>query len=148
MERVGACSPMPWPLAFQGYPNLSVGQRRSIISTEGGEGARMKKESRTRRQRTRQRARSIVVWTRFSLLSAIKTCARTVIAGARTLAIPDWRNCSPDRTDDANRRLPMFVAWLVVQRKPNPGHPYPGNEQSQGEKLRTQYAELFKTQPQ
>src|SRR6266568_3429135 len=66
----------------------------------------------------------------FLALVSDQSLRTTVIAGRPDLGHPDWRNCSPDRPMTPTE-VTDVVAWLVVQRKPNPGHPYPGNEQSQ-----------------
>jgi mono/diheme cytochrome c family protein len=56
----------------------------------------------------------------------------TVIAGRPDLGHPDWRNCSPDRAM-TSQEVSDVVAWMVAQRKANPGQPYPRNEQTQME---------------
>jgi mono/diheme cytochrome c family protein len=73
---------------------------------------------------------SSIVYDSFLALVSDQNLRTTVIAGRPDLGHPDWRNCSPDRPMTPTE-VTDVVAWLVVQRKPNPGHPYPGNEQSQ-----------------
>ena len=73
---------------------------------------------------------SSIVDDSFLALVSDQNLRTTVIAGRPDLGHPDWRNCSPDRPMTPTE-VTDVVAWLVVQRKPNPGHPYPGNEQSQ-----------------
>src|SRR6266699_586623 len=66
----------------------------------------------------------------FLALVSDQSLRTTVIAGRPDLAHPDWRNYVPDRPMTP-QEVTDVVAWLVVQRKPNPGQPYPGNEQAQ-----------------
>ena len=54
----------------------------------------------------------------------------TIIAGRPDLGHPDWRHYVPDRTM-TSQEVNDVVAWLVAQRKPNPGRPYASNEPSQ-----------------
>src|SRR5262249_54070198 len=51
----------------------------------------------------------------------------TVIAGRPDLGHPDWRHDAPDRAM-TSQEVTDVVAWLVAQRKPNPGQPYASNE--------------------
>jgi cytochrome c oxidase cbb3-type subunit III len=48
----------------------------------------------------------------------------TVIAGRPDLGHPDWRNCISNRVMTA-QEVTDVVAWLVAQRSPTPGQPYP-----------------------
>jgi mono/diheme cytochrome c family protein len=48
----------------------------------------------------------------------------TVIAGRPDLGHPDWRNCVSNRVMTAEE-VNDVVAWLVAQRSPTPGQPYP-----------------------
>jgi mono/diheme cytochrome c family protein len=54
----------------------------------------------------------------------------TIIAGRPDLGHPDWRHCSPDRAM-TSQEVTDVVAWMVAQRKPNPGQPYASNENYQ-----------------
>jgi mono/diheme cytochrome c family protein len=48
----------------------------------------------------------------------------TIIAGRPDLGHPDWRNCVSNRVMTAEE-VTDVVAWLVAQRSPTPGQPYP-----------------------
>jgi cytochrome c oxidase cbb3-type subunit III len=50
----------------------------------------------------------------------------TVIAGRPDLGHPDWRSCASNRVMSA-QEVTDVVAWLVAQRSPTPGQPYPQN---------------------
>jgi cytochrome c oxidase cbb3-type subunit 3/ubiquinol-cytochrome c reductase cytochrome c subunit len=54
----------------------------------------------------------------------------TIIAGRPDLNHPDWRHCAPDRAM-TSQEVTDVVAWLVAQRKPNPGQPYASTATSQ-----------------
>ena len=54
----------------------------------------------------------------------------TIIAGRPDLGHPDWRHCATDRAM-TSQEVTDVVAWLIAQRKPNPGRPYANNEVSQ-----------------
>jgi mono/diheme cytochrome c family protein len=62
----------------------------------------------------------------FLALVSNQDLRTTVIAGRPDLGQPDWRHCSPDRAMDP-QEVTDVVAWLVAQRQPNPGQPYPNN---------------------
>lgn len=51
----------------------------------------------------------------------------TIIAGRPDLGHPDWRHCTTDGAM-TSQEVSDVVAWLIVQRKPNPGRPYASNE--------------------
>src|SRR6266540_7456266 len=73
---------------------------------------------------------SSIVDDSFLALVSDQNLRTTVIAGRPDLGHPDCRNCSPDRPMTP-QEVTDVVAWLVAQRKPIPGQPYPGNEQAQ-----------------
>ena len=54
----------------------------------------------------------------------------TIIAGRPDLGQPDWRHYVPDRVMTP-QEVTDVVAWLVAQRKPNPGQPYASSEPQQ-----------------
>jgi len=72
---------------------------------------------------------SSIVDDSFLALISDQNLRTTVIAGRPDLAQPDWRNCAPGKAM-MPQEVTDVVAWLVAQRKANPGQPYPGNEQS------------------
>jgi len=51
----------------------------------------------------------------------------TIIAGRPDLGQPDWRNCVSNRVMTA-QEVTDVVTWLVAQRNPTPGQPYPQPE--------------------
>jgi cytochrome c oxidase cbb3-type subunit 3/ubiquinol-cytochrome c reductase cytochrome c subunit len=63
-----------------------------------------------------------------SLLALVSDQAlrTTIIAGRPDLGHPDWRNYVSNRPM-TTREVTDVVAWLVAQRKANPGQPYPTN---------------------
>jgi mono/diheme cytochrome c family protein len=73
---------------------------------------------------------SSIVDDSFLALVSDQNLRTTIIAGRPDLGHPDWRNGSRDRPMTP-REVTDVVAWLVARRKPNPGQPYPGNDQSQ-----------------
>jgi len=73
---------------------------------------------------------SSIVDDSFLALVSDQDLRTTIIAGRPDLGHPDWRNCSPDRPMTP-QEVTDVVAWLVGQRKANPGQPYPKNEQAQ-----------------
>jgi cytochrome c oxidase cbb3-type subunit 3 len=73
---------------------------------------------------------SSIVEDSFLALVSDQNLRTTVIAGRPDLGHPDWRNCSPDRLMTP-QEVTDVVAWLVGQRKANPGQPYPKHEQAQ-----------------
>jgi len=72
---------------------------------------------------------SSIVDDSFLALVSDQNLRTTVIAGRPDLGQPDWRNCAPGKAM-TSLEVTDVVAWLVAQRKANPGQPYPGNEQS------------------
>jgi len=70
---------------------------------------------------------SSIVDDSFLALVSNQNLRTTIIAGRPDLGHPDWRHCSPDRAM-APQEVTDVVAWLVAQRKPNPGRPYASNE--------------------
>jgi cytochrome c oxidase cbb3-type subunit III len=65
----------------------------------------------------------------FLALVSDQDLRTTVIAGRPDLGQPDWRNCAPGKAMTP-QEITDVVAWLVAQRKANPGQPYPASEQS------------------
>lgn len=70
---------------------------------------------------------SSIVDDSFLALVSDQNLRTTIIAGRPDLGQPDWRHCLPDRAMSP-REVSDTVAWLVSQRKPNPGRPYASNE--------------------
>lgn len=73
---------------------------------------------------------SSIVDDSFLALVSDQNLRTTVIAGRPDISHPDWRHCVPDRAMGP-QDVTDVVAWLVAQRKPNPGRPYASNEPSQ-----------------
>ena len=73
---------------------------------------------------------SSIVDDSFLALVSDQSLRTTVIAGRPDLGQPDWRNCAPGRPMKP-QEVTDVVAWLVAQRKPNPGQPYASNQQFQ-----------------
>jgi len=73
---------------------------------------------------------SSIVDDSFLALVSDQDLRTTVIAGRPDLGHPDWRNCAPGRVISP-QEVTDVVAWLVAQRKSNPGQPYAKKEQSQ-----------------
>jgi cytochrome c oxidase cbb3-type subunit III len=71
---------------------------------------------------------SSVVDDSFLALVSNQNLRTTIIAGRPNLGHPDWRHCAPDRVMTP-QEVTDVVAWLVAQRKPNPGQPYANSEQ-------------------
>jgi cytochrome c oxidase cbb3-type subunit 3/ubiquinol-cytochrome c reductase cytochrome c subunit len=70
---------------------------------------------------------SSIVDDSFLALVSDQNLRTTIIAGRPDLGHPDWRRCAPDRVMTP-QEVTDVVAWLVAQRKPNPGRPYASNE--------------------
>jgi len=70
---------------------------------------------------------SSVVDDSFLALVSDQNLRTTVIAGRSGLGHPDWRNYVSGRPMTP-QEVTDVVAWLVVQRKDNPGQPYPTGE--------------------
>jgi mono/diheme cytochrome c family protein len=66
---------------------------------------------------------SSIVDDSFLALVSDQNLRTTIIAGRPDLGHPDWRHCSPDRAMKP-QEVTDVVAWLVAQRKANPGQPY------------------------
>src|SRR5262249_13170442 len=66
----------------------------------------------------------------FLALVSDQNLRTTIIAGRPDLGQPDWRHCAADRAMSP-QEVTDVVAWLVAQRIPDPGQPYPSNETSQ-----------------
>lgn len=62
----------------------------------------------------------------FLALVNAQTIRTTIIAGRPDIGQPDWRDDVPGRalTDG---EIADVTAWLLAQRPPNPGQPYPDN---------------------
>ena len=73
---------------------------------------------------------SSIVDDSFLALVSDQDLRTTIIAGRPDLAHPDWRSYVPGKPMTA-QEVTDVVAWLVAQRKSNPGQPYPRNEQAQ-----------------
>jgi cytochrome c oxidase cbb3-type subunit 3/ubiquinol-cytochrome c reductase cytochrome c subunit len=73
---------------------------------------------------------SSIVDDSFLALVSDQNLRTTVIAGRPDLGHPDWRNDVPGRPMTA-QEVTDVVAWLVAQRKANPGQPYPKTELTQ-----------------
>jgi mono/diheme cytochrome c family protein len=72
---------------------------------------------------------SSIVDDSFLALVSDQNLRTLVIAGRPDLGHPDWRHYVPDRAM-SSQEVTDVVAWLVSQRKPNPGRPYASNEPS------------------
>jgi mono/diheme cytochrome c family protein len=70
---------------------------------------------------------SSIVDDSFLALVSDQNLRTTIIAGRPDLGHPDWRHYAPDRVMTA-QEVTDIVAWLVTQRKPNPGRPYASTE--------------------
>ena len=70
---------------------------------------------------------SSIVDDSFLALVSDQNLRTTVIAGRPDLGHPDWRHCVPGRAM-TSQEVTDVVAWLIAQRKPNPGRPYASNE--------------------
>ncbi|MGO9200999.1 MAG: cytochrome c [Limisphaerales bacterium] len=70
---------------------------------------------------------SSIVDDSFLALVSTQNLRTTVIAGRPDLGHPDWRNCVPGKPMAA-QQVTDVVAWMVAQRKVNPGRPYATNE--------------------
>jgi cytochrome c oxidase cbb3-type subunit III len=70
---------------------------------------------------------SSIVDDSFLALVSDQDLRTTVIAGRPELGHPDWRNYVSNRPMTA-QEVTDVVAWLVAQRRANPGQPYPSNE--------------------
>ncbi len=68
-------------------------------------------------------ARSSIVDGSFLALVSDQNLRTTIIAGRPDLGHPDWRHDAPGREMTA-QEVTDVVAWLVAQRKANPGQPY------------------------
>ena len=73
---------------------------------------------------------SSIVDDSFLALVSDQNLRTTIIAGRPNLGHPDWRHYLPDRAMTP-REVTDVVAWLVAQRKANPGRPYPSSESFQ-----------------
>ena len=73
---------------------------------------------------------SSIVDDSFLALVSNQDLRTTIIAGRPDLGHPDWRSCVPDKPM-TGQEVTDVVAWLVAQRKANPGQPYPKDEQAQ-----------------
>jgi len=71
--------------------------------------------------------RSSIVDDSFLALVTDQNLRTTIIAGRPDLGHPDWRNCAPGKAL-TSQEVTDVVAWLVAQRKANPGQPYARNE--------------------
>jgi mono/diheme cytochrome c family protein len=70
---------------------------------------------------------SSIVDDSFLALVSDQNLRTTIIAGRPDLGHPDWRHYALDRAMTP-QEVTDVVAWLVAQRKPNPGRPYASNE--------------------
>jgi len=70
---------------------------------------------------------SSIVDDSFLALVSNQNLRTLIIAGRPDLGHPDWRHYAPDRAM-TSQEVTDVVAWLVAQRKPNPGQPYASNE--------------------
>jgi len=73
---------------------------------------------------------SSIVDDSFLALVSDQNLRTLIIAGRPDLGHPDWRHYAPERAMTP-QEVTDVVAWLVAQRKPNPGRPYASNETSQ-----------------
>jgi mono/diheme cytochrome c family protein len=69
---------------------------------------------------------SSIVDDSFLALVSDQALRTTIIAGRPDLGHPDWRNYVSNRPMAA-QEVTDVVAWMVAQRKANPGQPYPTN---------------------
>jgi cytochrome c oxidase cbb3-type subunit 3/ubiquinol-cytochrome c reductase cytochrome c subunit len=76
---------------------------------------------------------SSIVDDSFLALVSDQSLRTTVIAGRPDLGHPDWRNYAENRPMTP-QEVTDVVAWLVAQRKANPGQPYPSDEQNRNSK--------------
>jgi mono/diheme cytochrome c family protein len=70
---------------------------------------------------------SSIVDDSFLALVSDQNLRITIIAGRPDLGHPDWRHYATDRVMTP-QEVTDLVAWLVAQRKANPGRPYASNE--------------------
>jgi mono/diheme cytochrome c family protein len=70
---------------------------------------------------------SSIVDDSFLALVSDQNLRTLIIAGRPDLGHPDWRHDAPDRAMTP-QEVTDVVAWLIAQRKPNPGRPYASNE--------------------
>jgi len=73
---------------------------------------------------------SSIVDDSFLALVSDQNLRTTIIAGRPDLGQPDWRNCAPGRVMTP-QEVTDVVAWMVAQRKANPGQPYATADQFQ-----------------
>jgi cytochrome c oxidase cbb3-type subunit 3 len=73
---------------------------------------------------------SSIVDDSFLALVSDQGLRTTVIAGRPDLGHPDWRNYVSNKPMTP-QEVTDVVAWLVAQRKANPGQPYRTNQQAQ-----------------
>lgn len=66
----------------------------------------------------------------FLALVSDQDLRTTIIVGRLDIGHPDWRHYLPDR-EMTPGEVTDVVAWLVAQRKPNPGRPYANNQSFQ-----------------
>jgi mono/diheme cytochrome c family protein len=76
-----------------------------------------------------EKASSIVDGSFLALVSD-QNLRTTIIAGRPDLGHPDWRHCSPNKAMTPEE-VTDVVVWLVTQRTPNPGRPYPDDQPTQ-----------------
>jgi mono/diheme cytochrome c family protein len=65
-----------------------------------------------------------IVDSSYLALVSDQSLRTTIITGRPDLGHPDWRNCVSNRVMTAEE-VTDVVAWLVAQRSPTPGQPYP-----------------------
>jgi mono/diheme cytochrome c family protein len=70
---------------------------------------------------------SSIVDDSFLALVSDQNLRTLVIAGRPDLGHPDWRHYALDRAMTP-QEVTDVVAWMVSQRKANPGRPYASNE--------------------
>jgi len=70
---------------------------------------------------------SSIVDDSFLALVSDQNLRTLIIAGRPDLGHPDWRHYLPEK-EMTSQEVTDLVAWLVSQRKPNPGRPYASNE--------------------
>jgi cytochrome c oxidase cbb3-type subunit III len=70
---------------------------------------------------------SSIVDDSFLALVSDQNLRTTIIAGRPDLGHPDWRHDAPGR-EMTPQEVTDVVAWLVAQRKTNPGQPYANNK--------------------
>ena len=73
---------------------------------------------------------SSIVDDSFLALVSDQNLRTTIIAGRPELDHPDWRGYVQGRAM-TSQEITDVVAWLVAQRKANPGQPYASSEQFQ-----------------